>query len=180
MSNTEGSLPQDVAFDILSNARRRFVLRSLQESDGGVDLSDLAAELAAMENEVDRDELTAKQRKRAYVSLYQTHIPKMEESGVITYDRDAGIVSPTPHVGELSAYFRDPTTPPPWHLAYGAVAMLGFLTYIAITMLEGPIINAFHVGIGFVVVVALVSIVHYISMRRRTADVAIPIAGEYR
>lgn len=178
MSNTtDGTLPQDVAFDILSNARRRFVLQSLQDSSNGVDLSDLAAELAATENGVSREELTSKQRKRAYVSLYQTHIPKMEDAGVIEYDQDAGVVHSTGHVEELSLYFREPTSPPPWHLIYGSIAVVGLVAYLAVTLLDDLMLNTFHVGIGFVLAVALVSIVHYVYTVRANSDVTIPIEG---
>jgi len=85
-------LSKDTVFDLLSNSRRRFVLHYLERADGPVRLSTLAAEIAATENEVTVDELTSQQRKRTYVSLYQTHIPKLQDAGAVSYNAETGTV----------------------------------------------------------------------------------------
>ena len=162
MSDSDNtSLSQDVAFDLLSNARRRFVLRQLQEGPDPVELGDLAGELAAKENEVPIEELTAQQRKRTYVSLYQTHIPKMVESGVIDYDRDAGMISSTEHVDELAAYFHSTPEMPPWALAYGGLAVLGIAAYLLTALGNVSAIDAAYVGLPFFVGFVILSLIHY-------------------
>ncbi|WP_418280285.1 DUF7344 domain-containing protein [Halorubrum sp. DTA98] len=167
MSDTDNTtLSQDIAFDLLSNARRRFVLRQLQEESDPVELGDLAGALAAKENGVPVDELTAQQRKRTYVSLYQTHIPKMVEAGVIEYDRDAGTVSSTDHVDELASYFYSTPEMPPWALAYGAVAVLGIAVYLLIALIDPAFINAVHVGLFFFIVFVVLSLMHYQYVNR--------------
>jgi hypothetical protein len=83
----------DDAFDVLRNRRRRDVLMYLAaEDDNTATLSDLAEQVAAKENDIDRAELTSTQRKRVYIGLYQCHLPKMDDLGVVDYDQDRGTV----------------------------------------------------------------------------------------
>lgn len=89
MSDTnQTTLGQDEAYELLSNARRRFVISYLRSQDGRVPLNELSQSLAAWENDIPVDELGDQQIKRIYVSLYQTHLPKLEEAGLIEYDRE--------------------------------------------------------------------------------------------
>lgn len=81
------------AFEILQNKRRRDVLRHLAASeDNTTTLSELAEHVAAKENDIDRSELSSTQRKRVYIGLYQCHLPKMDDLGVVDYDQDRGTV----------------------------------------------------------------------------------------
>ena len=89
-SNTE-QLSRDEVYDILSNARRRFVIYFLRDRREPVELSELSDRVAAWENDVPVEELTDQQVKRVYVSLYQTHIPKLEDTGIVEYDSDSGV-----------------------------------------------------------------------------------------
>jgi len=86
---------QDLVFDILKNRRRRQVLRYLMEIDGAASIGDLAEQLAAWENDVPKGDITYKQRKRVYISLHQTHLPKLDDASVVDYDSRSGMVSLT-------------------------------------------------------------------------------------
>lgn len=86
---------QDLVFDILKNRRRRQVLRYLMAIDGAASIGDLAEHLAAWENDVSQGDITYKQRKRVYISLHQTHLPKLDDSSVVDYDSRSGMVSLT-------------------------------------------------------------------------------------
>jgi hypothetical protein len=71
---------------ILSNSRRRQTLRCLSDCKGSTsvrDLSETIAELETGESPAPRDV-----RKAVYVSLHQTHLPKLDDKGIISYDRD--------------------------------------------------------------------------------------------
>ena len=74
--------PTTVAVDTivtaLSTPRRRHVLR-LCEPEEPTGIGVLAEEIAAIENGVPRSAVTGQQRKRVYVSLYQTHLDKLQE-----------------------------------------------------------------------------------------------------
>lgn len=84
-------LSKDVVFDILRNERRRRTLEFLRDARTTT-LSDLAEHVAARENDKPVRDLTSSERKRVYVSLYQCHLQKMAEAGVIDYDRSRGTV----------------------------------------------------------------------------------------
>jgi DNA-binding transcriptional ArsR family regulator len=132
MSTTEDTLAQDTVYDLLSNGRRRFVISRLRRAEGPVSVSDLSEAVAAWENDIPQAELTDKQIKRVYVSLYQIHIPKLDEAGLVEYDKDSGRVELTAAVSELDSYLPERerrTEPYPWLLVYGGLAFLGLTLY---------------------------------------------------
>lgn len=84
----------DETFDILRNRRRRDVLVYLSGAeDNSATLSDVAEHVAAKENGIDEAQLSSTQRKRVYIGLYQCHLPKMDDVGVVEYDQDRGTVT---------------------------------------------------------------------------------------
>lgn len=76
-------------FDVLKNPRRRYVIRRL-DGDRLATMDSLASGLAAEETGLDVSEIdhTSSDHKRVYVSLHQTHIPRLEGAGVISRDGD--------------------------------------------------------------------------------------------
>ncbi len=102
----EESISTDEVFALLSNGRRRHVLRFLSENDGEITLRELATAIAAEENGTDPVGVTYTQRKRLYTSLYQSHLPRMERSGVIEYNRNTGVVTLAPGAEEFEAYLE--------------------------------------------------------------------------
>ena len=90
-SDSDEFTPDDI-FDLLSNHRRRMVLYYLRRNGMSAEVNEIAAAVAAIENDTTVEELTDQQRKRVYVSLYQTHLPKMAEMNIIEYDKEGGTV----------------------------------------------------------------------------------------
>lgn len=88
----DGTLSEDVTFTVLKNQRRREALRYLRRVGGESCLGEVAEHVAARENGVERRELSSTQRKRAYVSLHQSHLPMMDDAGVVAFDQDRGDV----------------------------------------------------------------------------------------
>ncbi|MCU4802368.1 hypothetical protein OB920_18485 [Halobacteria archaeon HArc-gm2] len=93
-----GQLDVDLslAYDLLQNRRRRWVIELLATADGGpkqLDLLGLSKEVAAGENEKPIPELTDTERKRVYVSLYQTHLPRLDQAGIVDFDHEQGTVT---------------------------------------------------------------------------------------
>jgi hypothetical protein len=105
------TLTQGKVYDLLSNARRRFVISYLRDREEPVELNALSREVAAWESETAIEDLTDQQIKRVYVSLYQTHIPKLNESGLVDYDRDTGMVALADNVRALDTYLPDGDQP---------------------------------------------------------------------
>ncbi|WP_457741984.1 DUF7344 domain-containing protein [Thermococcus sp.] len=67
---------------ILGNSRRLLLVEYLRNSEGRAELREVVEYIAEREGFTDR-----KHRKSVYVSLIQTHIPKLEREGVITFKR---------------------------------------------------------------------------------------------
>jgi hypothetical protein len=93
----------DRIFTILQNHRRRLILEYLRDHDSTTQ-GDLARHVAAVENDIPESAVTSTQRKRVYVSLYQAHLPKLDEFGAVDFDRDRGTVERTPQTDDLLWY----------------------------------------------------------------------------
>lgn len=91
------SIQKDDAFHVLQNGRRRAVLRYMLDHDGREQfrMRDLAEEVAAWEHDTTVRKLTSNERQRVYIALYQSHLPKLDEYGVIDYNQSRGIIEPT-------------------------------------------------------------------------------------
>jgi hypothetical protein len=167
MSDTnQTTLGQDEAYELLSNARRRFVISYLRSQDGRVPLNELSQSLAAWENDIPVDELGDQQIKRIYVSLYQTHLPKLEEAGLIEYDRENSTLEIRREADRLDEYLpTDGSERSNWQLVYGALAGLGLLAYLLLSLMPSAPVSMGQLGAIIIVAFAVASIVHQISRR---------------
>lgn len=168
-----GPLSQDVVFDLLSSPRRRFVLYYLRQVDSRVELGDLADELAAWENDTEVDNLTSQQRKRVYVSLYQTHIPKLYDAGIVNYDRENGIVELASEANQLSAYLAVDENDIPWQLYYLAIAAVSAVAFVAVWLEVWVFasVTEFAAGITIILVFGLVAVGHYLYNQYRNQEI---------
>jgi fibronectin type 3 domain-containing protein len=94
----------DTVFDILSNSRRREVIKCLHDRDGSVDVRSLVNEVAAAENDVEVASVTYEQRKRVYTTLHQSHLPKLVQGGFL--ERDGDQVQLTENAERLKAHIE--------------------------------------------------------------------------
>ena len=83
----------DDLFEALRSARRRRVVRAVADLDT-VDLGDLTEVVASEEYDCAIVDLTHQERKRVYVSLYQTHLPKLDQLGVVDVADDQEVQAP--------------------------------------------------------------------------------------
>nr|WP_231727760.1 hypothetical protein [Haloferax profundi] len=95
---------QDLAFEVLSCRRRRDALHYLLQQERTVELRELATNLAAWENDVPVEAVTYKQRMRVYTALRQSHLPKMDDNGIVEFDVDRGTATLTDDASELQVY----------------------------------------------------------------------------
>ncbi|WP_254524213.1 DUF7344 domain-containing protein [Natrinema caseinilyticum] len=133
---TPADLDLDDIYHILQTKRRRDVLHYLRESDGRVRLRELAEQVAAWEQGTPVDNLNSSERQRVYISLYQSHLPKLDNHGIVNYEKDRGWVESTPLTSQLDPYLdlsRGDDTADRWPLWYaGTVALCSiFLGSIA-------------------------------------------------
>ena len=139
-TSRSGSLAESEVFHILGNDRRRAIVQLLARESGQVDVSDVATEIA--ETESDSTPVPNNLYKSVYVSLQQTHLPQLEEDGVIEYDSEAKTIQPGSHFDDVLAYIDghddDPSTVLQFHLA---ACVLG-LAVIALVGLNLPLLSS--------------------------------------
>lgn len=102
--STRGQLSEDQIFHLLQNQRRRWVLKYLEGRDGQVRMGDIAEQVAAWEHDTTVKALTSKERQRVYIPLYQNHLPKLDEEGIIDYNQSRGYVERLPPADQLIPY----------------------------------------------------------------------------
>lgn len=139
-------LSLDELFDLLRNRRRRDILTYLDASDGTVTLDELAEAIAADENDIEPEQLSSQQRKRVYISLYQNHLPKMDDLGLIEYEKNRGVVKLV-DISEAKPYLSVDSTEGSTSWPYVAIAVcavvavgatgLGPLSVIPLAMWTG-------------------------------------------
>jgi hypothetical protein len=139
--SAEPTLSKDERFEILKNQRRRDALRFLKENEGKVNLSDMSEYIAAKENDIDVGALSSSQRKRVYIGLYQCHLPKMANFGVIDFDKDRGTIELLPTAELLDSYLDDDVTTSDSNadLRIGAAATVALL--VAAGLAGAPVVS---------------------------------------
>jgi DNA-binding transcriptional ArsR family regulator len=166
-------MSQDLVFEILSNTRRRMLLFYLRKYEGSATVKELAERIAALENDVAVEDLERQQRKRVYVSLYQTHVPKLEKAGIVEYDDASGEVRLTNRAGEFDTYLTPATESEyPWRIHYLVLAALGGWLFV-LSLAEVPIVSAIPtvgLGVGLDVSFGVSAAVQYWRHRKRQQE----------
>lgn len=118
------TMSRDTAFEILTNARRRYALAYLRTRSAPASIGELAEVIAAHERDTTVDLISSKERKSVYTSLYQTHLPKMADAGVVDYDRHRGTVALADGADELDDYLSPTPDGANWSRYYLALALV--------------------------------------------------------
>jgi DNA-binding transcriptional ArsR family regulator len=104
-SESDGSSDSlDRLFGALGNARRRTILGVLHHRDDPIDTETLARTLGAREQEIPESEVPSEDVETIVVDLVHCQLPALADSGLVTYDSDAGTV----------AYEGHPQMTAPW------------------------------------------------------------------
>lgn len=147
------SLERSEVHEILRNNRRRETIKFLREKVGAVSLrklSEVIAEREAGESPAPRDH-----RESVYNSLHQTHLPKLNEWKVISYDLDHKTVQLDKGAREVYVQMevinRYGIT---WADYYRSLGVLALMTIVAadlgvplLTLPEPVVISAFFLAI---------------------------------
>ncbi|MFD1564333.1 ArsR family transcriptional regulator [Haloarchaeobius amylolyticus] len=167
-------LSKDVIFELLKNRRRREVLAYLLEADETVTLGELAEQIAAWENDTSVNALNSDQRKRVYVALYQTHLPKMDDAGIVEYDQDRGLISLADNADLLMMYLdTDSHRQDRWDRWYAGLSVVG-ASLLGAALLGVPLLSAIPIVVlaGVVVVAFLcLSTAHVVQNRHHEQNV---------
>ncbi|MCU4741759.1 hypothetical protein OB955_17660 [Halobacteria archaeon AArc-m2/3/4] len=81
----------DVAFTLLSDSRRRYLLYRLDDSDS-MTTEELSLEIAAWERDVPVESVREDDRKRVETTLVHTHLPRLADHGILERDSETGTV----------------------------------------------------------------------------------------
>ncbi|WP_049923640.1 DUF7344 domain-containing protein [Halopiger djelfimassiliensis] len=173
-SDADEQLSKDVIFELLKNRRRREVLTYLLEAEETVTLGELAEQIAAWENDTDVNALSSDQRKRVYVALYQTHLPKMDDAGIVEYDQDRGLISLSDNADLLMMYLdTDTHRQDRWDRWYAALSVVGAVLIAGTVLGVPPLASVPTLALAGAVVGSffLLSIAHAVTNYRRERDV---------
>ncbi|WP_336002738.1 DUF7344 domain-containing protein [Halorientalis halophila] len=116
--------------DILRNDRRRLAIKSLREMEAAMSVRDLSEEVAT--RETGEEPAPRDKRRSVYVSLHQTHLPKLDELGIVDYDTDSKEVRLRDGAAEITTYMEVvPRYGITWAEYYLVLGVLGFGTVLA-------------------------------------------------
>lgn len=85
----------DDLFDVLTDVRRRHVLTILAGRDASMAVDALARTVAGRVHDADPASLDESRIRDVHVALHHVHLPKLDEVGLVDYDRDDGAVETT-------------------------------------------------------------------------------------
>jgi len=100
------ALSLDDALFLLRNERRRRAIRETAARETTT-ASDLAEHIASIEEDKPIAKLTGQERKRLYITLYQTHLPKLDANDALAFDSDRKTIEATAETHALAALLRD-------------------------------------------------------------------------
>ncbi|WP_049927447.1 DUF7344 domain-containing protein [Halopiger goleimassiliensis] len=136
---TRNALSEDELFTVLSNRRRRYVLQELIREGDRIDIGTLSQQIAAYEDGLELHEVSSSDRKRVYTALHQSHLPKLDETGLVEFDRDRGTVEPTATLEDVEIYMDlVHGRGIPWSDYYLGVTALIALSFVLAVTGPGP------------------------------------------
>jgi len=155
-------LSKNEIFGVLQNDRRRYILEILRE-EGNQSIRSLSEKIAYLETGT--EDIKSNIRKSIYISLLQTHIPKMESLGIITYNREEDNVKLLPESKIFDVYIetvkKGDITWSQYYLGMSILALFGDLIiseglidwfstsqwfiFISLVFLGSSIVNLLHV-----------------------------------
>lgn len=150
-----GSISADTVHEVLSNSRRRMTLEFLREQGSLThsELSELIAEAETGESPPPRNI-----RRSVYVSLQQTHLPKLDDENIVVRDDSTDDLVLGESVDDVAVYLEVvPERELAWSEFIAGVCMLGVLLVVAeevgvpfLSALDSPMTLAMLFGVLFV------------------------------
>lgn len=156
VASRDDDITRDEIFDVLSNARRRCIVHYLKKhGDRRVELCEIVDYVAAWEADTSIDKLDSDRRKSVYSAVRQTHLPKLEDAGLIDYDHMRGGVELTDELQEVQLYLEYvPGNDTPWSEYYLGLSVVS-ATLVAVSWLG---LYPFGAIPGFVLAFALAGV----------------------
>lgn len=102
----EKDFSRDLIFHLLRNKRRRAVMFYLSVIDDEVTMRDLSQQVAAWEHNMDVDALPGSKRETTHVSLYQTHLPTLDEHNIVVFEKHNGVIKTGDNLDVFKQYLE--------------------------------------------------------------------------
>ena len=166
------SVPEPVVYTLLSNERRRTTLAELRTERKTISVRELSERIATAET--GEDPAPRNVRESVYVSLHQTHLPTLDDHGLVEYDRDRKVVHPKNRVRAIRPYVHLQTRfGVTWTGVYQWLGILGlFLMVASLGGVPGiAAVPPLLLGSAFLGAYAVVSIYRVWRLRRRAPTV---------
>ncbi|WP_101296949.1 DUF7344 domain-containing protein [Halegenticoccus soli] len=106
----------DVVCELLARPRRQLLLETLTARTRPISERDLAARVAARERDRPPAEIPSEDFAHVFASIHHTHLPKLRNAGVVSWDATRSTVRLKPSVdpsgwGALGEFLCDPAVP---------------------------------------------------------------------
>lgn len=139
----EPELPADTVFGLLSNERRRYVLTLLGLEGRPLSLKMIATEIATRNTSESSKRVPEELYRSIYVSLYQNHVPRLADAGVVEYDDDERVVElrHTPQTRMLFDILDSEFTDQyerPYNAVFAASGIVGAIFLTGVVPMPGP------------------------------------------
>ena len=113
-------------FSLLSNPRRRLIIKVLEDVGGKACLREVVRRVAEMEYGAPPDR---RLRKSVYTGIIQNHLPKLSLAGIVEYDRETDTVRLVGLPRECRYYLEVVERGDiPWCIYYLGLSLAGFLS----------------------------------------------------
>lgn len=167
-SDRDGELDPSQIHNVLRNDRRRRAIKHLRNTEGPISVDVLAEHIASVETGESPPPRDV--RKSVYVSLHQTHLPKLDELDVIDYDQREQILELRDRAEKVEVYMEVvPEGDISWSTYYLGVSLLGVVTLTAVEY-DTLFVSSFGVKFWawyFLVLFGLSSVYHAYTERTR-------------
>lgn len=153
-------MEQNATHEILKSDRRRAALEYMRQQLEPVSLRTLSEQVAA--REAGESPPPRDLRKSVYVSLHQTHLPKLDDVGVVDYDKDRKQIALSERARDVDPYLdmitRFGVTWSTYYRTLGVVALLSIVVAEVGAVLGGGVepllvatvfLFAFTLSIGY-------------------------------
>lgn len=127
----DGNLDPVEIHEVLSNERRQLVIILLRDASDPMSARELSEQIA--QEETGESPPPRNIRQSAYVSLHQTHLPKLDDMGIVDYDEGSKTVTLKDAAeSQVSEYMETvPDDQLSWSEYFLGVAIIGLLLVIA-------------------------------------------------
>lgn len=106
--DADNILTTDGAYEVLSNDRRRYTLGYMgNRTEEKFTLGELSEHVAERLKMPDEEPISSSERKTAYISLAQCHLPKLDRAGVIEYNDDRKTLEKGEYFEDVARYLPD-------------------------------------------------------------------------